>query len=153
MKVIKELLARAKALVSREPECEMLPLPYTFPDNGSAYQLLSVVEDMNDECKMHVELADSMDYAESWGAYLANVARVIARDHADHLDTVREDGDLFAALCDGFNGTSDPKWNYDPEYWRDRIAQAIARDRKVGKQLANFFDGIETEQPVKEAAE
>jgi hypothetical protein len=85
-----------------KPESEMLPLPYTFPDTGFAYQLLSVVEDHNDDCKMHVELADSMDYAESWGAYLADVARVIARDYAGYLDTTRDDGDLFAAMCSGF---------------------------------------------------
>jgi hypothetical protein len=85
-----------------KPGSEMLPLPYTFPDTGFAYQLLSVVEDHNDDCKMHVELADSMDYAESWGAYLADVARVIARDYAEHLETNRTDGDLFAALCSGF---------------------------------------------------
>jgi hypothetical protein len=85
-----------------KPESEMLPLPYTFPDTGFAYQLLSVVEDHNDDHKMHVELADSMDYAESWGSYLCEVARVIVRDYLEYLETDRADGDLFAAMCDGF---------------------------------------------------
>jgi hypothetical protein len=85
-----------------QPGSEMLELPYTFPDTGFAYQMLSVVEDMYDDCKMHVEYADAMDYAESWGAYLAEVARVIARDHADHLLTNRSDGDLFTAIINCF---------------------------------------------------
>jgi hypothetical protein len=42
---------------------------------------------------------DSMDYAESWGAYLADFARLIA---AGHISTSRADGDLFAGICDGF---------------------------------------------------
>jgi hypothetical protein len=85
-----------------EVECEMLRLPYTMPDDGSGFQLLSVVEDMEHDCKMHVNFADVMDYAESWGAYLADVAHVMTRDYAHGFDTAREDEDLFAAICDGF---------------------------------------------------
>ena len=79
---------------------EELPLPFTFPETGNAFQMIAVVEDMNDDCRIHVELADVMDYAESWGVYLAEVARVIARDC--DLATERSDGDVFATMCDGF---------------------------------------------------
>jgi hypothetical protein len=88
-------------------ECELLALPHTFPDTGFAFELISVVEDHNDDCKMHVALSDSFDYAESWGTYLAEVADVIARDHADHLSTNRPDGDLLAAIYVGFIGALD----------------------------------------------
>jgi len=50
-----------------EVQSEMLDLPYTMPDNGSGYQVLSVVEDMNDDCEMHVNFAAVLDYPESWG--------------------------------------------------------------------------------------
>jgi hypothetical protein len=45
---------------------------------------------------------DMMRSAEAWGKYLAETARAMARDHADYLFTDRKDGDLFAAICDGF---------------------------------------------------
>jgi hypothetical protein len=78
----------------------MLLLPYTMPDDASGFQIISVVEDMNDYCKMHVNLADVMDEPESWGMYLADVARVIAHDHAEHFGTTEVDA--FAAICSGF---------------------------------------------------
>jgi hypothetical protein len=83
---------------------EMLPLPHTLPDDASAYEMLSVVEDIN--FAVHVNFAEVMDYAESWGTYLAHVAYIMTRDHADYLYTVRPDGDLFAAMCDGFKRAS-----------------------------------------------
>jgi hypothetical protein len=95
--------------ITDEEEPWMLKLPDTFPDNGRPAQYISVIEDVNAQDRdrggvdvMHVNLFEVMDYAESWGSYLADVARVIARDYADCLHTNREDGDLFAALCDGF---------------------------------------------------
>ena len=49
-----------------------------------------------------MDLEDILDYAESWGAELAHIACTIARDYADCLGTNREDGDLLAAIVDGF---------------------------------------------------
>jgi hypothetical protein len=85
-----------------KPDIEMLPLPNTLPDTADGMQLLSVVEDVNDDCKMHVIIGDAMHFAESWGRYLADVARVIARNEPEYLITARKDGDLFKAICDGF---------------------------------------------------
>ena len=82
---------------------EWLGLPATLPDGANVFQTISVIDDMNNDCKIHVELADIMEAAESWGYYLAEVARAIARDHANYLETDREDGDLFADICNGFN--------------------------------------------------
>jgi hypothetical protein len=33
-----------------EIDSEMLDLPYTMPEDGNGYQILSVVEDMHHEC-------------------------------------------------------------------------------------------------------
>ena len=63
------------------------------------HETLRVCED--DDGKLHVELADIMDEAESWGNYLADIARTIVRDHA--LLTERENEDLLADIADGFN--------------------------------------------------
>jgi hypothetical protein len=95
---------RARGRANKRSKIELLPLPPTFPDRGgSGFQMLSVIEDMDDDdCKIHVRLAEVLDYAESWGEFLAHVARAIARD-CDHLDTwKRDDGDLFLAICEGF---------------------------------------------------
>jgi hypothetical protein len=85
---VQALLTSLKAFAGREPRHEI------------AYQTLSVVEDADNE--MHVEIADMMQAAEAWGHLLCDVARVMARDHADYLITDRADGDLFAAFVDGF---------------------------------------------------
>jgi hypothetical protein len=83
-------------------KCEMLDLPYTMLGDASGYQMLSVVEDMHDECKMHVNFSDVMDTPESWGAYLSEVACVIARDYADYFDMT--EAEVLAAIRNGFNG-------------------------------------------------
>jgi hypothetical protein len=82
-----------------------LPLPDTFPDNGNGYEVLSLVDNLNDDDgKMHIALADGWDHAkpETWGVFLCEAARVITRDHADFLHTTLKDGELFEAICDGF---------------------------------------------------
>jgi hypothetical protein len=85
----------------QEIESEMLDLPCTMPDDSYGYQILSVVEDMNHGCEMHVILAVVMDYPESWGCYLAQVARAIARDYAECFQTAEQEA--FDAMCAGFN--------------------------------------------------
>jgi hypothetical protein len=66
-------------------EAEELPLPYTLPDTACGFEMIRVVEDMHDDHKIHVELAGVFDYALSWGCYLADVARAIARDYSDQF--------------------------------------------------------------------
>jgi hypothetical protein len=44
----------------------------------------------------HVNFADVMDHPESWGCYLAEVARVMARD----FQTTEQEA--FVAMCHGF---------------------------------------------------
>jgi hypothetical protein len=78
-----------------------LGLPYTLPDDAKPYETMRVCEDKNHDSKIHVQLADMMDHGASWGSYLANIARAIARDH-DHLETAPEDGDLLATIVSGF---------------------------------------------------
>jgi hypothetical protein len=78
-------------------ESEMLDLPYTMPDDADGFQMLSVVEDINRrEYKIHVNFADVMDDPENWGMYLADVARVLARDYRGHFGTT--EADAFAAI-------------------------------------------------------
>jgi hypothetical protein len=98
------LLDKAKALARDKDKPEMLRLPPTLPDDASVFQTVSVIDDCNNDCEIHVELADIMDCAESWGMYLADVARAIARDsrNSDWPCTDREDGDVFKAICHGF---------------------------------------------------
>jgi hypothetical protein len=79
---------------------EELPYPHTLACDARGYEMLRVIEDMNKN--IHVALSDSFDYAEDWGSYLAEVAQVVARDYSYVLETRREDGDLFAAVLDGF---------------------------------------------------
>jgi hypothetical protein len=97
-----EALLEVKALVGNK--VEMLPLPDTLPDHDRVTHTISVFEHCTDDgLTTHVVIGDpGIDMAESWGIYLAGVARLIARDYGDCLDTLRPDGDLFAALCDGF---------------------------------------------------
>jgi hypothetical protein len=85
-----------------------LKLPNTLPANAHGYEMIRVIEDMNDldqhgAAKIHVALADDVDDAENLGAYLADVAWAVVRDCGDWLETDREGGDLFAALVEGFN--------------------------------------------------
>jgi hypothetical protein len=84
----------------------MLDLPYTMPAGGYGYQLLSVIEDHKHDCKMHVNFADAMDAPESWGEYLADVARVLARDYAANYFHTTE-AEAFAAICSGFKNGAD----------------------------------------------
>jgi hypothetical protein len=58
--------------------------------------MFSVVENM-------IIFDDATDYAENWGGYLRELARSMARDYSETLLTERPDGNLFAAMCDGFN--------------------------------------------------
>ena len=82
-----------------EIECEMLDLPVTMPDDGYGYQLLSVVEDMHQECKMHVVIEPVFVDPLSWGIYLVEIARLIARDYADDFKST--EAEVFAAICEG----------------------------------------------------
>ncbi len=91
----------ASAATELEPDVQLLAVPHTFPNNGSGLETLIVIDDCNDNCRIHVALADVIDDGETWGMYLADIVRAIARDHS-YLCTDRPDGDLFAAICDGF---------------------------------------------------
>jgi hypothetical protein len=104
-----EVNAVANTASSEAPDVCELKLPCTLPAKAHGWQTMSVIEDMNDldphgEAKIHVALdLDTGEYdVESWGVYLVHVARAIARDYQGCLETDREDGDLFAALIDGF---------------------------------------------------
>jgi hypothetical protein len=68
-------------------------------DYDPHFELLKVTIDKRTG-EEHVELADALDFAESWGITLADIALTVARQD---LVTDREDGDLFAAVMDGFN--------------------------------------------------
>jgi hypothetical protein len=89
--------------MTKTEDGQMLPLPYNFPDDGDAFQILGVVEDMRRDCTMHVSIENGLfSLIESWGAYLADVAHVLARDYGNDLDKCT-DGDFFTAICRGFN--------------------------------------------------
>jgi Domain of unknown function (DUF5076) len=103
-----ELIAGQRQDEMSKPENELLELPYTLPDNAYAVQVLSVFEDQNNDCAIHVNFAESLDhasenYAEMWGWYLADAAHAMVRDYARCLLTDRDDGDLLAAIRDEFN--------------------------------------------------
>jgi len=68
-----------------------------------ACELMRVVVDTDtDDLELYVEILHECVYAEDWGTRLALVARVMAQQHSRYLHTEREDGDLFAAIVDGF---------------------------------------------------
>jgi len=128
------------------PETYLLGLPHTFPDTGFAYELLSVVEDHNDDCKMHVAIEDFFDNAESWGEYLADVARVIARDYAGCFETTRTDGDLFAAICDGFNErVRQPDTNQKPSRLDNPFGQFESSAFELFKNLCGQYEFLTPE--------
>ena len=94
------VIGRMRSLLSVEN-----PMKKRFSCSSFAFRSqkrLSVIDDMNDDCKIYVTIADMMQSAEAWGQYLADVARAMARDDADYLIADREDGNLFRAICDGF---------------------------------------------------
>jgi hypothetical protein len=93
-------------MAKKKIDSAQLYVPHTFPDDGFAYPTVTVVEDMNHECKMHVDFADVLDYPESWGAYLAQVAQVIARDRLEYFDRGKNnttEDEVFREICAGFN--------------------------------------------------
>ena len=67
---------------------------------GGGLEIMRVIEDLDDGCKVYVSLADVMDHAESWGIYLADVARAIARDY-DHLESY-DNADVLETIRRGF---------------------------------------------------
>jgi hypothetical protein len=72
---------------------DTLPLPHTLPNTRCGFEMMRVVEDMDDDFKLYVELADVMEHPHSWGAYLFDVARAIARDYSGGAHTL--------AICEG----------------------------------------------------
>jgi hypothetical protein len=89
----------------RLPDRALL-FPDDMPDDAYTVQTLSVVEDHANDRMVHVvisSLGRGLDDGESWGGYLANVANEIAYQYAEYLEASRDDGDLFAAICDGFH--------------------------------------------------
>jgi hypothetical protein len=80
---------------------EQLPFPHTLPKNTQrGFEMMRVIEDTDDDCKIHVALADVMNYPRSWGRYLSEVARAIARDHGE---------DALADLREGFTKAFEEK--------------------------------------------
>ena len=135
--IIEMLLDKAKALAGNK--VEMLPLPDTLPDHDRVTNIISVFEHQTDhDFTIHVVRGDNgMDEAESWGRYLADVARLIAREDCPSpncLGTMRPDGDLFAAICDGF-------------------LESIAKERRLCVATPASWEKQPEEQPVKQAAE
>jgi hypothetical protein len=107
MDTITKTKTQSQETESKYSKFHELPLPDTIPKDGSCAtsELMRVVEIMEGPegtpIGYHVELEDVLDYAENWGNQLAEIARTIARDY--DLLTVREDGDLLAAIAAGFN--------------------------------------------------
>jgi hypothetical protein len=68
--------------------------------NG-AWKMMAVYQVEGD---MHVSLnsATVADTAEEMGAFLVEVALAIAHDYRNSFKTERADGDVCAAICDGF---------------------------------------------------
>jgi hypothetical protein len=110
------------SVIEQTPEIEMLPFPYTLPNTARGSQILSVIEDHDDDYRMHVEFADILEYPESWGTYLANIALVMARDHVEYLgdgsgtDVVK----VFADICSGFKNSVD---KYDADCKERKASQ------------------------------
>jgi hypothetical protein len=69
-------------LVDQEHQTPIHPVgrSQTLPDDAEGVEIISVVSDKND--KFHVALLEVVDDAESWGFYLSDVARAMARDAA-----------------------------------------------------------------------
>jgi hypothetical protein len=81
---------------------EQLPIPHTLPNNTQGgFETMLVVEDQDDNFKIHVELADGDGgfdgEASPLGCYLADIARAIARDYADVFGE-----NALAEIRDGF---------------------------------------------------
>jgi hypothetical protein len=83
---------------------EQLHYPATLPDDCLGYETMRVIEDhsIKNECVIHVELGDCFDSFYSWGVYLCEIARAMAKQHAEVLDVRRDGGDAFLDICDGF---------------------------------------------------
>jgi hypothetical protein len=97
-------------------KCEMLPLPKTLPDDADAVQFLSVVHDrrggihvsLNDgRGRIHVSIHDDLDdlFEYPWvtGAWLADVAYIIAGQLEFALPRKDPERKMFALICKGFN--------------------------------------------------
>src|SRR5262245_33506820 len=54
------------------------------------------------EPEVYVEILHEGTCAEGWGRDLAQIARAMAHQHSNYLETDRDDGDLFAGIVDGF---------------------------------------------------
>jgi hypothetical protein len=83
----------------------MLPVPKTISEHAEQpYQLLSVFEEQNDDCTIHVAIADVFDHYMSWGVTLARILRAIAHELArDRMRCSLPEDKVVAAICDGFN--------------------------------------------------
>jgi hypothetical protein len=57
---------------------------------------------VDDEVYVRLDGITKTNLAEDVGAFFVEVARAIVRDHGKSLETKRSDGDVFAAICDGF---------------------------------------------------
>ena len=105
-----ELAAEAELEAKLARNIINLGYPCTLPSNlKEGYELLRVIVDTTDykNHKIHVTIAYEGTYAEAWGANLAEVALAMAKQHVNYLETDREDGDLVAAIRDGFNEAFD----------------------------------------------
>jgi hypothetical protein len=72
----------------------------------NACELLRVVLDCDsDDPELYVEILHELVYAEDWGTRLAFIVRAMAEQHSNYLQTDRDDGDVFAGICDGFFAT------------------------------------------------
>ncbi len=87
-----------------------LTLPVTLPANAFGTEMIRVIEDhsvLDEEgySKVHVALAFDANDAKGWGAYLADIVHVVARDYDfDFGDDVgRNDDEIFATILKGFN--------------------------------------------------
>jgi hypothetical protein len=101
-----EIMSEQIQTEQQKPETELylLPLPAKLPENANPVATLCVFDDANTGepyVSLH-EVNAAAGSAEMWGDYLADIARVIARDWADHIGTQRPDDDVFKGICDGF---------------------------------------------------
>jgi hypothetical protein len=64
--------------------------------------MLRVVEDFSDNDKTYIELNHCMDVAESWGMFLAEVARAIAKEYGEVLQAHNGKDDVLTGIFKGF---------------------------------------------------
>lgn len=78
----------------------------------------------------YVEISTGTN-AEGWGMILAHIAYAMTLQHSNYLETDREDGDLFAGICDGFLEALLPKTEEEAAASRARMESEMRANARA----------------------